>query len=156
MIAASLLLMFQAAAVPAGEEPVEPYAMSNANAGAAPSADPRLFAAFHGREGIDRIVADLEHRSESDPRIAEIFKNRDSVRLRRTLGEQFCYLLGGGCAYSGRNMRAAHKDMGIQTADMNALVENLQAAMRAEGVPFWAQNKLLAKLAPMRRQVVER
>ena len=41
-------------------------------------------------------------------------------------------------------------------ADMGALVENLQAAMRAEGVAFRAQNRFLAKLAPIKRDVVER
>ncbi len=156
MIAVSFLLLLQASVVHAGEEPVDPYVASNANAGAIPSTDARLLVFFHGRGGIDRIAASLVRRSAADPRIAEIFKSRDMVRLRRTLGEQICYLVGGGCAYSGRTMRDAHKDMGLQTADMNALVEHLQAAMREEGVPFWAQNKLLAKLAPMRRSVVER
>ncbi|WP_246167169.1 group I truncated hemoglobin [Sphingomonas piscis] len=101
---------------------------------------------------IDTLI-DL---SVADPRISDIFRNQDQVRLRRLLKEQFCYILGAGCDYSGRNMRNAHKDLGIQTADMNALVENLQAAMAAEKVPIWAQNRLLAKLAPMRKDVVER
>ena len=51
-------------------------------------------------------------------------------------------------------MHDAHANMGIQDADMAALVENLQAAMRREHVAFPAQNRLLAKLAPMRRTVV--
>ena len=34
--------------------------------------------------------------------------------------------------------------------------ENLQAAMREAEVPFAAQNRLLAKLAPMSDDVVER
>jgi hypothetical protein len=38
----------------------------------------------------------------------------------------------------------------------NALVENLQTAMREAGVPFAAQNRLLAKLAPMSGHMVER
>lgn len=157
MLAAAFLLLVQSALpVPPGEEPVDPYPMSDANAGGTPTGDARLFAMFGGRAGIDRIVADLMRRNEADPRIADIFKAQDMVRLRRTLGEQLCYLLGGGCAYTGRTMKQSHADLGIQNADMNALVENLQAAMRAEGVPFWAQNRLLAKLAPMRRDVVER
>ena len=141
---------------PPGEEPVNPYPSSNANAGARPVAGEALWRAFHGQAGISRIVDDLLSRSQADPRIADIFKAHDLVRLRRTLIEQFCYLLGGGCAYTGRDMRAAHKDLGIQQADMAALVEDLQAAMRDERVPFGAQNRLLAKLAPMRRDVVER
>ncbi|MHA7819324.1 MAG: group I truncated hemoglobin [Erythrobacter sp.] len=139
-----------------GEFPVEPYVEDNANAGANPYDSPRLAEAFGGREGIQRIADRTVELSEADPRIAEIFVAHDMVRLKRTLGEQFCYLLGAGCDYSGRDMRTAHEGLGATRADLNALVENLQAAMREEGVPFAAQNKLLAKLAPMSDDVVER
>lgn len=139
-----------------GELPVDPYPQSNANAGATPYDSAGLVRDFGGREGIARIAARTVELSEADPRIAAIFEARDTVRLRRTLGEQFCYLLGAGCDYTGRDMRSAHADMGVTKADMNALVENLQAAMREAGVPFAAQNRLLAKLAPMSREVVER
>ena len=112
--------------------------------------------AFHGRAGIDRIVADLLATAQADPRISDIFKGQDMVRLARTLKEQFCYLLGGGCAYTGRDMASAHKDLGIQAKDLNVLVEDLQAAMSRERIGFAAQNALLSKLAPMKRQVVTR
>ena len=39
-------------------------------------------------------------------------------------------------------------------ADFNALVEVLQAAMDAQGIPYAAQNRLLALLAPMHRDVI--
>lgn len=155
MIALLLMLASLDTAHP-GEEPVDPYEMRDANAGATSFHDPHLLAAFHGREGITRIANGLVDIAIADPRIAEIFKGQDIVRLRRTIGEQFCYILGGGCSYTGRDMKAAHKDLGIQTADFNALVEDLQKAMRNEGVPFRAQNRLLAKLAPMKRDAVER
>lgn len=151
-----LLLAAAALPVPPGERPVDPYTASSANAGATPIRSEHLWQAFHGQPGVDRIVEGLVDRSVADPRIGDIFKNQDLVRLRRTLKEQFCYILGGGCDYTGRTMKDAHKNMGIQTADLAALIENLQAAMRAEGVPFMAQNRLLAKLAPMKRDTVER
>lgn len=156
MISFAILLVLQSGAVPAGEEPVEPYTQSNANAGATPVSGDGLWRAFHGRDGVARIVDDMVARNVADPRISDIFKNQDLVRLRRTLKEQFCYILNGGCSYTGRDMAAAHKDMGVQQADMGALVENLQAAMRREHVSFAAQNRLLAKLAPMHRDVVTR
>lgn len=139
-----------------GEFPVDPYAQSNANAGATPYDSTALVADFGGREGIRRIAVRTVELSEADPRIADIFAAHDMVRLKRTLGEQFCYLLGAGCDYTGRDMRAAHADMGVTKANLNALVENLQVAMREAGVPFAAQNRLLAKLAPMSREVVAR
>lgn len=163
IIAVALLLSAGAAsaqtaepwAVP-GEETVDPYTPSETNAGAAPIADPRVLEAFHGREGIDRIVDSLLDLSFSDPRTAPIFKPFDRVRIRRTLSEQFCYILGGGCAYSGRDMASVHKDMGLTPANMNTLVEHLRLAMDREGVPFAMQNRLLARLAPMKRDVVTR
>mgnify|MGYP002780428645 CR=1 FL=1 len=139
-----------------GEFLIDPYPMSNANAGATPYDSARLVEAFGGRTGIRRIAERTVELSEADPRIAAIFASHDMVRLKRTLSEQFCYLLGAGCDYSGRDMRAAHAEMGVTRADMNALVENLQDAMREAGVPFPAQNRLLAKLAPMSREVVTR
>lgn len=139
-----------------GELPVAPYVQSNTNAQATPFEDDKLLEAFGGRSGIKRMAARLVELSEADPRIADVFKAKDTVRLRRTLFEQFCYILGAGCNYTGRTMQAAHKDLGLQRTDLNALVENLQQAMRDSNVPFWAQNRLLAKLAPMERDVVVR
>lgn len=142
--------------VPPGEQPVDPYLQSNANAGATPLKDDSVFKAFHGKEGLTRIAGDLVDRNLADPRIKDVFATTDVVRLKRTLAEQFCYILDGGCDYTGKDMTAAHKDQGITPRDFGALVENLQWAMDKEGVPFAAQNKLLAKLAPMSRQTVER
>ena len=139
-----------------GEEAVAAYSVSNANAGTTPFEGSAMLQAFHGREGIDRIVDDMLDRSVADPRIGEIFALTDMVRLRRTLKEQFCYILNGGCDYTGRDMVQSHADLGLQPADMGALVEHLQQAMDAEGVPFHTQNRFLAKLAPMRRDVVTR
>ena len=156
MIALPLILLLAQPAPPAGEDPVPPYVQSDANAGARPIEDPSFAAAFHGQPGIQRIVDGMVDRNLHDPRIADIFKGQDHVRLRRVLFEQFCYLIGAGCTYSGRDMRSSHENLGIQQKDFNALVENLQAAMHAEKVPFAAQNRLLARLAPMHRDIIVR
>ncbi|QQV79023.1 group 1 truncated hemoglobin [Sphingomonas aliaeris] len=144
------------AVTPPNEDPVEPYEHSNANAGARQFEGEDMFRAFHGKEGIARVVDGMVDRNIADPRISDIFKGQDVVRLRRTLKEQFCYILNGGCDYSGREMKSSHKDLGLQAADFNALVENLQASMRDEKVPYLAQNRMLAKLAPMKRDTVVR
>ncbi|CAN5340823.1 hypothetical protein BH10PSE1_BH10PSE1_09730 [soil metagenome] len=138
------------------EEAIAPYAESNANAGATPFEGTAMYEAFHGAEGVGRIVDGFVGRNVTDPRIMGQFAATDQVRLKRTLREQFCYILGGGCAYTGRDMASSHKDLGSQPADMAAIVENLQAAMRDEGVPFATQNRFLAKLAPMKPDVVTR
>lgn len=139
-----------------GEYPVDPYTQTPKNAGTAAFATDTLAKAFGGQEGIRRIVDRFVDINTSDQRIEAIFRNHDMVRLRRTLFEQFCYILNAGCSYSGRDMRSSHKALGTTRADFNALVENLQLAMRESQVPFHAQNRLLAKLAPMEKDIVER
>jgi hemoglobin len=138
------------------EEVVEPYKVDPTNAGAQPFAGADMAQAFHGQEGIRRVVEQFVSLNFADRRVGEIFMNQDKVRLERVLFEQFCYILNAGCTYTGRDMKAAHKDMGVQQGDMNRVVENLQAAMKIEGVEFTIQNRFLAKLAPMRRDVVSR
>ena len=139
-----------------GELPVEPYRQGNTNAGAEPFRGAAMARAFHGREGVRRVADGMVDGVISDPRIADIFRGTDLARLRRTLFEQFCYILNAGCDYSGRDMAEVHKNIGTQRGDMNALVENLQEAMRTEGVSFAAQNRFLSKLAPMEKDVVVR
>jgi hemoglobin len=134
----------------------QPPALAPADPGARPMTDQAVFRAFHGREGVARIANDTIDRSVGDPRIAEVFKGIDIPKLKTHLAEQICFVLGGGCAYRGRDMKTAHKDLGVNMAEMNALVENLQWAMDKEHVPFRAQNRLLAKLAPMKKDVVTR
>lgn len=139
-----------------GEIPLDPYPQSNANAGAAPFNSEAMVRAFGGQAGIRRITDRTLDLSLADPRIKGIFAGQDLVRLRRTLFEQVCFILSAGCTYSGREMKAAHKGLGTTRADLNALVEHLQRAMHEGHVPFAAQNRLLAKLAPMDKSITER
>lgn len=115
-----------------------------------------LFQQFGGKDGIDKIVADFLPILLADDRIKETFKDADMDRLGNLLAEQFCQLTGGPCKYSGKDMREAHKDMHLNNAQFNALAEDLQFAMEKHGVSNAAQNKLIAKLAPMQRAIVTR
>ncbi len=142
--------------VPPGEKPVKPYEITNENAGATPYKDDRYFIQFGGVEGLSRISDTLVQLLIKDARVEGIFRASDLVRLHRLLKEQFCYLLGGPCDYTGMNMRASHKDHGITMREYLILVEHLQVAMEREKVPFTAQSKLLAKLAPLYRDIVRR
>ena len=53
-------------------------------------------------------------------------------------------------------MKAAHADLQIRRADFNALVEVLQQSLDARAIPFTVQNRLLALLAPMHRDIITR
>ncbi len=121
-----------------------------------PPTDDSLYRELGEREGITRIVEGMLLNIAKDPRIVEHFANVDIERLRDKLVEQFCVQAGGPCTYTGDTMEESHKGQNLTRSDFNALVEDLQDAMTAEGVPQPAQNRLLARLAAMRGQVIER
>lgn len=123
-------------------------------AGAEPISGDSVYKAFHEKAGIDRIIDDFVGRITTDPRIAERFRNADLVRLRLELKQQVCYLTGGPCTYTGKDMKTAHAGMGLKNLDFNALAEDLQLSMDKEKVSFAAQNRLVAKLAPMQHAIV--
>lgn len=139
-----------------GEEPVDPYDITNANAGAKPYPDARYFDQFGGKSGIDNMVEAFVARLYANPVIKDVFFAADKVRLTRTLKEQVCYVLGGPCDYTGRPMNSSHDVHGITQREFNALVVDLQLAMNEFDIPFRAQNKLLVKLAPMASDIISR
>ncbi len=147
-VAAALLLI----AAPA----MAADAMAPGNAGATPLKGDATFKAFHGKEGIQRIMDDFVPRIAADPRISERFVGANLPKLNLLLVEQVCYLVGGPCEYGGKDMKSAHAAMGLQNADFNALAEDLQISMNKEKVSFPAQERLIAKLAPMQRAIVTR
>ena len=124
--------------------------------GASPAHAETLYDALGGQPGLVRIVDSLMRRNLVDDRLRETLEETNTDRLKRLLVTQFCELSGGPCVYRGRDMRRSHSHLNITTADFNALVENLQAAMDESGVPFRTQNRLLALLAPMYSDMVKR
>lgn len=113
-----------------------------------------LYEQFGGRAGVEALVEELLVRILEDERINAGFAETDLVNLNDRLVEQLCVELGGPCTYTGRGMAESHAGLGITEADFNALVEDLQDAMDARGIPFRAQNQLLRRLAPMHRDIV--
>ena len=113
-----------------------------------------LYDQFGGESGMAKVVDEFIGVVVADGRINSFFKNTNIDYLKMQLNNQFCSATGGGCQYSGRDMVSAHAGMGVNTADFNALAEDLQEAMTRQGVSSSAQNKLIAKLAPMQRDIV--
>ncbi|MEO6291594.1 MAG: group 1 truncated hemoglobin [Burkholderiaceae bacterium] len=113
-----------------------------------------LYQAFGEKAGLVKLMDDFVPRLQADKRTATAFKDANVVNLKAKLVEQICQVSGGPCAYKGADMKSAHSSMDITKTDFNALVEVLQQAMDAQGIPFRNQNQLLAKLAPMHRDVI--
>jgi hemoglobin len=119
-------------------------------------ADDTLFADMGGQAGIDKMVDISVANYLADDRIKAVFEETNLDRLRAEFKVQFCQVTGGPCSYDGHNMTEAHKGLHLTNGDFNAVVEDLQAAMRDCGIGFATQNRFLARLAPYQHQVVTR
>jgi hemoglobin len=117
-------------------------------------ADDTLYQDMGGADALKKIASDTTDNFLADPRIKATFDNTNMDRFRILLGEQFCQVAGGACAYTGRNMHDSHKGLHLTNADFNAVVEDLQKAMEKNGVGFATQNRFLARLAPMQHDIV--
>ena len=115
-----------------------------------------LYRALGEKSGITALMDDFVDRLVVEPRIGTFFAKTKLANLKEQLRDQVCHLSGGPCTYAGDNMKAVHADLEIRKADFNALVEVLQLAMDARQIPFRDQNRLLALLAPMHRDIITR
>lgn len=120
-----------------------------------PPKNDSLYRDLGERAGITRIVEGMLLKIARDERIVERFRNIDIQRLRDKLIEQFCVEAGGPCVYTGDTMAESHKGQNVSRSDFNALVEDLIAAMDEQGISVPVQNRLIARLAPMRPEVIE-
>jgi len=120
---------------------------------------PSLYNQLGGKKGIKKVVDDFVGNVAADNRINKFFADtaKDPKRLAAFKGklvDHICQASGGPCKYTGKDMKTAHRGMGISDADFNALVEDLVKALDANHVSADAKNTLLGALGPMKGDIV--
>jgi hemoglobin len=114
-----------------------------------------LFVSLGGEAAVKAVVKDfVEEEVAKDDRINAFFKNADIPGLEKKLYEQICMASGGGCTYSGKDMKTAHAGMNIKSADFDALVEDLVKSFKKFNVKDADQQALLGVLGPMKSDIV--
>ena len=119
-----------------------------------PMADKSLYDRLGGKGAITAVVDDFVGNVAGDKRINGFFAKTDIPRLKGNLVDQICQATGGPCVYKGKDMRTAHKGMGISDADFNALVEDLVKSLDKFNVPAKEKGELLGILGPLKPQIV--
>jgi hemoglobin len=121
--------------------------------GTAQAARQTLFDAMGGAPVLHTAMDRFVDIVLADDRINFTFAETDLDKFKGLLYEQLCQLSGGPCNYSGRDMQTAHAKLAIDDAQFNALAEDLYLALGKAGVSYRQQNRLMALLAPMRRDI---
>ena len=124
-----------------------------------PTPTPSLYTRLGGVNAISAVTDKFLSNVAGDAAINARFSATvaDPYRLqllRNNLIDQICAGSGGPCQYKGKTMLAAHTGMNITTAEFNALVGDLVAALDFYSVPTQEKNELLAILGPMQTDIV--
>ena len=135
------------------DEPKRPPAVVDAYVPVAPS-DDSLYQELGAKDGLVKIADAFLQRLLADPQLEPFFRDIDAKQFKERLVIQFCEVSGGPCKQAKHDMRKVHSAVDINKASFNATVEVLQQAMDAQGIGYRTQNRLLAQLAPMHRDII--
>ncbi len=113
-----------------------------------------LYDDLGGQAGIDAIVDNFIKGIAADPEILPYFVDSHVSRFREKVTEHFCHISDGPCQYTGDNMVDIHIGMDINENHFNRVVDLLYNAMEQENIPHRIQNRLIARLAPLRKDII--
>jgi hemoglobin len=109
-------------------------------------------------DGIAKIADEYLKGVRSDPQFVR-FRGRgtDSLaRARQLLKDQWCALTGGPCVYIGRDMRTAHRGLGLTDADWAVSQKYIAAAAEKSHVSGADKDEFLALIESLKQQFVEK
>ena len=115
-----------------------------------------LYEELGGMPVIEKITGNFIREIGYNEQIAQHFAETDLDRFYQKMVEHLCDISNGPCEYSGDSMVESHEGMNITEAEFNATVDLLINAMNRSGVPHRLQNRLLARLAPLREDIIYR
>ncbi|MDP2283026.1 MAG: group 1 truncated hemoglobin [Pseudohongiella sp.] len=113
-----------------------------------------LYDEIGGQAVLETLVDNFIMEIASDNRVLPRFLDSNVNRFREKMIEHMCLLADGPCIYTGDDMVQVHAGMNINSAEFNAIVEDLMSAMDKTGIVLSAQNQILERMAPLRPQVI--
>lgn len=114
-----------------------------------------LYTALGGAEGVEQIADNFIMEIAYDDRVIGYFEDTNVERFRQFFIEHMCMLTDGPCEYTGDTLIDTHVGMNITEAAFNAIVEDLMAAMNKADIAIGTQNRLLARMAQLREQIIQ-
>ena len=104
---------------------------------------------------LDKLVDNLINIIGQDEIIFNHFADSNVPHFRKELSIFLCQISDGPCQYDGDTMEDIHRGMQINTNQFNHFVELFITAMDASGIAYRTQNKLLARLASLRKSIIK-
>ncbi len=118
-----------------------------------------LYKRLGGYDALAAVTDDFIGRMAGDPKLGRFFvgHSEDSLqRIRQHVVDQLCAATGGPCIYTGRDMKTAHKGMGISADEWSNAVTHLKATLDKFKVPAREQKEVVAALSALEKDIVEK
>jgi hemoglobin len=118
-----------------------------------------LYKRLGGYDALAAVTDDFIMRLATDPKLGRFFvglSDNSKARVRQLVVDQLCAATGGPCLYIGRDMKTAHKGLGITEEDWNISVKHLVATMTKFKVPEKEQKEVAAALTTLKADIVEK
>ena len=113
-----------------------------------------LYEALGGEVALERIADNFILEIANDDRVIGYFEDTNVERFRQFFIEHMCMLTDGPCEYTGDTLVDTHVGMNITEAAFNAIVEDIMAAMNKADISIGTQNRVLARMAELREQII--
>ncbi len=126
---------------------------------AAKPAGTTLYARLGGFDAIAAVTDDFVGRLAKDPALGKFFVGHSTAslqRIRQLVVEQICAATGGPCVYIGRDMKTAHKGLGISEADWQKASTHLAATLDKFKVPEKEKGEVIAFVTALKPDIVEK
>ncbi len=118
-----------------------------------------LYKRLGGYDALAAVTDDFIIRLATDKTLGRFFvgaSDNSKMRIRQLVLDQLCAATGGPCVYIGRDMKTAHKGLGITEEDWNIAVKHLVATMTKFKVPEKEQKEVAGALTGLKGDIVEK
>ena len=118
-----------------------------------------LYTRLGGYDAIAAVTDDFVGRLVGDKSLSRFFvgHSEDSLKkIRMHVINQLCEAAGGPCNYTGRDMKAAHKGLGITGAEWDASAKHLVDTLNKFKVGKAEQDELLAVVTSLKKDIVDK
>ncbi len=126
-----------------------------------PKPPDNVFTRIGGKDGVKKIVDEFVDGLYADKKLVRVFgklkKNAEKDgKFRELLAEHLCADLGGGCTYTGRDMRAAHKGLRLTQVDWNNFIEHFTQVLIAHKVNDNDQSEIFSLFGRLQKDVMQK
>ncbi|WP_339689800.1 group 1 truncated hemoglobin [uncultured Pseudoalteromonas sp.] len=124
-------------------------------AGCSSASNLTLYQQLGGQTGLQRLVDSFINQIGNDEQIIHYFEHANISHFREGFINHLCVLTDGPCEYTRDSMVDIHTGMHITEGDFNHVVDLLINAMNEQNISHTVQNKILAKMAPLRTEIIK-